>query len=199
MKSLIILCGGLSTRMGKDKGSMSYDGKPMVVHLIESLKQVADEILLVLRNESQYRIYKDMLSNYSIIENSEFKILMDTITDKGPLGGIYTGMNAINSEKAMVVPCDSPFISKELVSQLFEISEKYNEFNSFVPVWADGNMEPLHSIYPVSSHEIIEELLLKDQKSIKALIKRLNVKYIEIEEFNLPKKSFLNLNSPEDI
>lgn len=199
MKSVIVLCGGLSTRMGQDKGSMSYDGKPMIVHVLESLKQVADEILLVLRNEAQYHIYKDLLSNYDILENPGFKLLIDTIKDKGPLGGIYTGIQAISSEKAMVVPCDSPFISKELVSQLFEISEKYSEFDSFVPVWSDGNMEPLHSIYPAYSWGVIEDLLSKDQKSIKALIKRLNVKYVEIEEFNLPKESFLNLNSPMDI
>ena len=199
MKSVIVLCGGLSTRMGKDKGSMIYDGKPMIVHVLESLKKIADEIFLVLRNDTQYHIYKDLLSNYDILENVDLKLLVDIIMDKGPLGGIYTGIKAINSEKAMVVPCDSPFISKELVSKLFEISEKYPEFDSFVPIWSDGNMEPLHSIYPAYSHEIIENLLRKDQKSIKALINRLNVKYVEIEGFHLPKISFLNLNSPNDI
>jgi len=199
MKSVIVLCGGLSTRMGKDKGSMIYDGKPMIVHVLESLKKVADEIYLVLRDDAQYRIYEDLLSNYDILEKLEFKLLIDIIKDKGPLGGIYTGMKAINSEKAMVLPCDSPFISEELVSKLFEISGKYSEFDSFVPIWSDGNTEPLHSIYPAYSHEIIEDILRKDHKSIKALIKRLNVKYIGIEEFHLPEKSFLNLNSPKDI
>jgi len=199
MKSVIVLCGGLSTRMGKDKGSMEYDGKPMIMHVLGSLKQIADEILLVLRNEDQFHIYKNMLSNYDILENPKFILLIDTINGKGPLGGIYTGIKAIHSDKAMVVPCDSPFISKDLVSKLFEISGKYTEYDSFVPIWSDGNIEPLHSIYPAYSHEIIEDLLRKDQKSIKALIKRLNVKYVKIEEFNLPKNSFLNLNSPKDI
>lgn len=199
MKSVIVLCGGLSTRMGKDKGSMDYNGKPMIVHVLESLKQVTDEIVLVLRNEKQFQIYKDLLSNFDILENTKFKLLIDTIKDKGPLGGIYTGIKAINSDKAMVVPCDSPFISKELVSQLFEISGKFTEFDSFVPVWSDGNIEPLHSIYPTYSHEIIKDLLRNDQRSIKALIKRLNVKYVEIEGFALSKKSFINLNSPQDI
>ena len=199
MKSVIVLCGGLSTRMGQDKGSMDYDGKPMIVHVLESLKHVADELLLVLRNEAQYQIYKDLLSNHGITENSKFKLLIDTVKDKGPLGGIYTGIKAVHSGQAMVVPCDSPFISTKLVSKLFEMSEKYTEFDSFVPIWSDGNIEPLHSIYPAYSHGIIEDLLRKDQKSIKDLIKKLNVKYVDIEEFNLPKKSFINLNSPQEI
>lgn len=199
MKSVIVLCGGLSTRMGQDKGSMNYHGKPMIVHVLESLKQVADEVVLVLRNEVQYNKYKNLLSKNAFLESSNFKILKDTIKDKGPLGGIYTGISAINSDKALIVPCDSPFLSKELVKQLFEISRNYPDFESFVPIWSDGNMEPLHSIYPARSNEIIDDLLLKDQKNVKALIKRLNVKYIEIDEFDLPKKSFLNLNSPQDI
>jgi molybdenum cofactor guanylyltransferase len=199
MKSVIVLCGGLSTRMGQDKGSMNYHGKPMIVHVLESLNQVADEVVLVLRNEVQYNKYKNLLSKNAFLESSNFKILKDTIKDKGPLGGIYTGISAINSDKALIAPCDSPFISKELVTQLFEISKNYSDFESFVPIWSDGNMEPLHSIYPVRSKEIIEDLLLKDQKNVKALIKRLNVKYIKIDEFDLPKKSFLNLNSPQDI
>ncbi len=199
MKSVIVLCGGLSTRMGQDKGSMNYHGKPMIVHVLESLKQVADEVMLVLRNEVQYNRYKNLLSKHAILESSNFKILMDTVNDKGPLGGIYTGISAINSDKALIVPCDSPFISKELVTQIFKISKNYPDYESLVPIWPDGNMEPLHSIYPANSKEIIDDLLMKDQKNVKALIKRLKVKYIEIEEFNLPKKSFLNLNSPQDI
>ncbi|UTB32981.1 MAG: molybdenum cofactor guanylyltransferase [Methanobacterium sp. ERen5] len=166
MKSVIVLCGGLSTRMGQDKGSMNYHGKPMIVHVLESLKQVADEVVLVLRNEVQYNKYKNLLSKNAILESSNFKILKDTIKDKGPLGGIYTGISVINSDKALIVPCDSPFISKELVTQIFEISKNYPDFESFVPIWSDGNMEPLHSIYPAKSKEIIDDLLLKDQKML---------------------------------
>lgn len=199
MKSVIVLCGGLSTRMGQDKGSMYYNSKPMIVHVLESLNQIADEILLILRNETQYKIYKDLLFDHDILETSRFKLLIDAVKEKGPLGGIYTGITAINSNKALVVPCDSPFISKELVSQMFEISDEFSDFESFVPIWPNGNIEPLHSIYPAHSNEIIQNLLLNDQKNVKALIKKLNVMYVEIEKFNLPKKSFLNLNSPKDI
>ncbi|MTK64092.1 MAG: molybdenum cofactor guanylyltransferase [Methanobacterium sp.] len=199
MKSVIVLCGGLSTRMGQDKGSMDYHDKPMVVHVLESLEQVADEVMLVIRNEDQYSKYKNLLLKHAILESSNFKILKDTVKDKGPLGGIYTGISAIHSDKALIVPCDSPFISKELVTQIFEISKNFPDFESYVPIWPDGNMEPLHSIYPANSKEIIDDLLLNDQRNVKALIERLNVKFIEIEEFNLPKESFLNLNSPKDI
>ena len=53
MKSFIILCGGMSTRMGQDKGSMDLYGKPMIIHVLETIAKIADEIVLVLRDENQ--------------------------------------------------------------------------------------------------------------------------------------------------
>lgn len=199
MKSLIVLCGGLSTRMGHDKGSMIFDDKPMIIHLLDSLKMVADEILLVLRDENQCKIYKKILTDYKFIGTHGFKLFTDIERDQGPLGGILTGLKHISSNKAMVVPCDSPFISQKLIIYMFELSKKYTNFDSFVPIWSNGNMEPLHSIYSKDSYKIIKELLEDDQKNVKTLISRLNVKFVEIESLDLPKKSFLNLNSLEDI
>ncbi len=199
MKSLIVLCGGLSTRMGFDKGSMIFDDKPMIIHVLESLIKVADEILLVLRDETQCKLYKKLLKDYKFMETPGFKLLTDIERDQGPLGGILTGLKNIGTNKAMVVPCDSPFISNSFISQMFEISEEYEYFNSFVPIWPDGNMEPLHAIYPRNSCKIIEELLKEDQKNVKTLIKRLNVKFVEIEDLDISNKNFLNLNCQDDI
>lgn len=199
MKSLIVLCGGLSTRMGHDKGSMIYDDKPMIIHVLNSLEMVADEILLVLRDKNQCKIYKKILTEYKFIETPRFQLLTDIKMDQGPLGGILTGLKHISSDKAMVVPCDSPFISQRLLIQMFELSNKYTNFDSFVPIWSDGNMEPLHSIYPRDSINIIEKLLEEDHKNVKTLISMLNVKFVEIESLDMPKKSFLNLNSLDDI
>jgi molybdenum cofactor guanylyltransferase len=199
MKSLIVLCGGLSTRMGRDKGSMIFDNKPLIINVLESLKAVADEILLVLRDENQCKLYKKLLTDYKFIETPGFKLLTDMEKDQGPLGGILTGLKNIDTKMAMVVPCDSPFISNSFVTKMFEISKKYEGFDTFVPIWSDGNIEPLHSIYPRNSRKIIAELLKEDQKNVKTLIKRLNVKFVDIEELDISKNNFLNLNSPKDI
>ena len=50
------------------------------------------------------------------------------------------------SDKAMVIPCDSPFISENFVNKMFLYSNESN-FDAFVPKWPDDNLEPLHSIY----------------------------------------------------
>ena len=152
MKSFILLCGGRSRRMGKDKGSMNLNGKPMILHVIENMIVAADEIIVVLRGKNQVddynKIFDQLQSN-----RSKLHIFTDTFKDKGPLAGILIGLENIKSDKAMVIPCDSPFVSEYFVNKMFQFSNE-SEFDAFVPRWPDGKLEPLHSIYKKDSNLI---------------------------------------------
>ena len=133
MKSVIILCGGRSKRMGKDKGSLLLNNKPMVLHVLDTVQDIADEIILVLRDAEQIENYNAIL-NY---KDMPLKVVVDKTKDKGPLMGILTGLSNITSDYAQVLPCDSPFISKEFVLKMFELA-KNNDFDAIVPIWDDG-------------------------------------------------------------
>lgn len=191
MKSIIILCGGKSRRMGKDKGSLILDDKPMISHVMNTVKDIADEIIVVLRDQEQIEKYKPILEDESI------KIVTDEIKDQGPLVGILTGLSQINSEYAQVLPCDSPFISKEFVLKMFEIAES-NEFDAVVPIWDDGHIEPLHSIYKKNVVTIIKDLIKNKKRNVRSLIDRLNVKYVDVGELDESAMSFRNLNTIGD-
>ncbi len=126
MKSFIVLCGGMSRRMGRDKGSMNLHGKPMLTHVIETITPVADEIVLVLRDEDQLETYKNFLKELRLSNKTDLNICTDILKDQGPLAGILTGLLHLNSDKAMVIPCDSPFVSEQFINRLFDLSEKSN-------------------------------------------------------------------------
>jgi molybdopterin-guanine dinucleotide biosynthesis protein A len=66
MKSIIILCGGRSRRMGKDKGSLVLNGKPMLMHVLDTIKGIVDEIVLVLRDQEQIDRYKPILKDIEL-------------------------------------------------------------------------------------------------------------------------------------
>lgn len=192
MKSIIILCGGRSKRMGKDKGSLILKGRPMILHILDTVNDIADEIILVLRDEKQVKEYAEIVKKYNI------KVVTDKSKDQGPLIGILTGLLNIESKYAQVLPCDSPFITKEFILKMHEIM-KSSGFDAVVPTWEDGHTEPLHSAYNKSSTKIIEELIKSGKRNVKSLIDCLNVRFIKIEEIDDSKMSFQNMNSINDI
>ena len=197
MKSFILLCGGKSRRMGQDKGSMNLDGKPMILHVIKNLIVVADEIIVVLRDNNQVdnynKIFEQLKSN-----RSKLHIFKDIFEDKGPLAGILVGLENIKSDKAMVVPCDSPFVSEYFVNKMFQYSNE-SDHDVFVPRWPDGRLEPLHSIYKKDIKSNILKLLKEDIRDVKSLIIDLNVKYIDVDSLDNTGRSFFNINRMDDI
>lgn len=199
MKSCILLCGGQSRRMGQDKGSMIINKKPMIIHILSTLNHTIDEIFIVLNDKNRIIKYKNIIKE----EKYSYPIyfIEDEIKNKGPLSGIMTGLKNINSEYGLVIPCDSPFISKNHVNTIF--NQYDDDYDCIVPYHDDNDKlktsEPLHSIYKKSNFKKIERLLASDKLAIKNLIQDINCKYIKIDDKKLLKKEFRNLNRPEDI
>ena len=191
MKSIIILCGGRSLRMGKDKGSLVLNDKPMILHVLDTVKDIADEIIIVLRDPEQIESYN------SFLEDEHVQIVADKVKDQGPLFGILTGLLQIKSSYAQVLPCDSPLISKAFVLKMFRIA-KSNEFDAIVPIWDDGHIEPLHSLYKKNVINVICDLIKKEKRNVRSLIESLNVEYIDVEDLDETTMSFQNINTLQD-
>ncbi len=75
----IILAGGKSSRMGEDKGLVLLNGKPMIQYVIEALKGVVSDIIIISNNASYNKF--------------GIPVYPDIIKDKGPVGGIFTGLH----------------------------------------------------------------------------------------------------------
>ncbi|KAF5055724.1 putative molybdenum cofactor guanylyltransferase [anaerobic digester metagenome] len=198
MKSCIILCGGMSTRMGQDKGSMLLEGKPMIFHVLETVADLVDEVVMVLRDEKRVEAYKNMLGSMKMDLKTDLKFCIDMKMDEGPLVGILTGLTHIKSDKALVLPCDSPYISRTFILRMFQLSE-VDEYDAVVPVSYDGRIEPLHSIYKRSSIDLIREILEDGFRDVRSLIKRSNVKFVDADIVDETGRSFQNINRAEDI
>lgn len=197
--SCILLCGGQSRRMGKDKGSMIIQGKPMINHILSTLNNEISEVIIVLNNKERIDKYKEFIKK----ENYSYTITFveDEIKNIGPMSGILTGLKAITQDYGLVLPCDSPYITKNLINTLFnEIDEKYQ---AIVPYHSEENKlktsEPLHSIYNKNIVPKINELIKYDVLHIKGLIEKIDAKFVLIDEKKLLKKEFKNLNQPTDI
>ncbi len=199
IKSCIILCGGQSRRMGRDKGSMIIQDKPMIKHILSTLNHQIDEAIIVLNDKTRISKYSEFIDH----QEYEYPIIFceDRIKNKGPMPGIMTGLSNIKGKYALVLPCDSPYVSKNYIQTIFsEIDECYQ---AIVPYHDDENKlktsEPLHSIYNKDIIPEIEKLVKNDVLHIKGLIEKINTKFVLIDNKKIEKKEFRNLNRPEDI
>ena len=199
MKSCIILCGGQSRRMGRDKGSLIIKDKPMIKYILSTLNNEIDEVIIVLNDSERISKYEEFINPQDY--NYTLKFVEDKIKNKGPLPGILTGLENISSEYAIVFPCDNPFVTKNTVQTLF--SEIDEGIQAVVPYHDPENKlktsEPLHSIYNKNIIPTINDLLSKESLHIKGAIEKIDTKFVLIDNKKILKKEFRNLNRPEDL
>ncbi|WP_373777664.1 molybdenum cofactor guanylyltransferase MobA [Glaesserella sp.] len=108
--SAVILAGGLARRLnGVEKGLQPLNGKPLINHIIERLSpQICKISLNINRLHEQYRLLYPDIPSYS-----------DELTDfQGPLSGMLSGFQHLDSEYLLFVPCDSPFLPLNLLRKL---------------------------------------------------------------------------------
>ena len=199
IKSCIILCGGQSRRMGRDKGSMIIQNEPMIKHILSTLNHQINEVIIVLNDRNRIGRYSEFINPQDYTYSITF--LEDKIKNKGPMPGIMTGLCEITSDYALVLPCDSPYVSKNYIQTIFSEIEK--DYQAVVPYHDEDNKlktsEPLHSIYNKNVIPEIEKLVGEDILHIKGLIEKIDTKFVLIDNKKIEKKEFKNLNRPEDI
>jgi len=199
IKSCIILCGGKSSRMGQDKGSMIIQNKPMIKHVLSTLNHHINEVIIVLNDSSRIGRYQEFINPKDYDYTLTF--VEDRIKNKGPMPGILTGLGEINGNYALILPCDSPYVSSDYINTIFK--EIDTDYQAIVPFHDESNKlktsEPLHSIYNKSIIPEIEKLISDDILHIKGLIEKIDTKFVLIDNKKIEKKEFRNLNRPEDV
>jgi len=112
----IVLAGGQGRRMGGvDKGLVELDGKPMVQHVIERLSPQVDGLVInANQNAERYAAFG-------------YPVIGDAFTGfAGPLAGLHAGMSAADTPLVATVPCDSPFLPRDLVRRLHDALHEAN-------------------------------------------------------------------------
>ncbi|HEX9976232.1 MAG TPA: molybdenum cofactor guanylyltransferase [Dehalococcoidales bacterium] len=184
----IILCGGKNLRLGRNKALEVIGGKTLIERVMERLRPLASQILVVTSKEK-----------FSLPATDQAEILVDIYPEKGPLGGIYTALIAARFTPSIVAACDMPFLSTELLGYMLELSPG---FDAVVPRLAHGMVEPLHAIYAKNCLPKIKARLENNQLAITPLLKELRVRYVEKAEcrrFDPTLLSFFNINYPSDL
>lgn len=181
----IILAGGLSSRMGRDKTLLLYNNETLIKRTLRKLQTVADEIIIASNNTAKYNIS-------DIIE------VPDTYPGMGPLGGMHAGLSVCKHNYAFIVSCDMPLFSEDLASYLLAHRQG---FDVVIPE-IHNRLEPLCAVYSTACIKPIERCLQAGISKVIDFYPAVKVNKIgeqEICPIGNVEEIFYNLNTPQDL
>ncbi|OPA76151.1 hypothetical protein BVG16_18230 [Paenibacillus selenitireducens] len=181
----IVLAGGLSSRFGSPKAFAQKDGRFYYEIAHQALRSVSTQVVVVGRPEHRERF------------DSKMDVMMDSeeFMGCGPLAGIYSAMMAYPAERYVILPCDMPYMTPEVMESLVECDTGDNDV---VAVEFEGVQHPLVAVFHPRMRDIIRRSLEQGQYSVMKLLAQVHVRWIQGSDVtaNAPDV-FRNLNTPE--
>ncbi len=184
MPNAIVLAGGRSSRFGTDKAFVKVGDSTIIESLLFLLCPIFDNLIIVTNHPAKHQAFPA-------------KVVEDKIKGLGPLGGIYSGLLASDSEQNFVVACDMPLLNPRLIHYI--MSQARAEV--VVPRIKD-KLEPLHAVYSKSCIPAIEKQIASGDYKIQNFFAQIDVQYVEepeIRQFDPNLTSFLNINLQKDL
>ena len=181
----IILAGGASRRMGRDKALIDVEGIRLFDYVYGKCQELFSEIIIVTNQPNQFMEYQT-------------PVVVDEIPGAGSLGGLYTGLIRASKDYCFCTACDMPFLKPELIMHLIE---KRFDYDVVIPITQEG-LEPLHAIYSKRCIEPIKKRVEKGEFKISQFLSEVHVGYCdeeEIKEIDPSFTSFINVNTKKDL
>jgi len=196
-RSAIILAGGFSSRFGQDKGLLLLAGKPLIKHVFNAVDKIVDEKIVVVSS-------KDQAENYMKVSDSSINIFIDKTSmnkTQSPLIGALTGFKEAHGKYALLLPCDTPLVSRDVISLLFELCINRN---AVIPRWPNCYIEPLQAVYFTKpACEAAKSALDEGKLNMQSMVDKLHsVRYVStlvLQQLDPELNTFFNVNTPLDL
>lgn len=180
----IVLAGGRSRRMGRDKALLELGGRSLIEIVVERMGRICAEVLVVAAEEETYA-------------GLGVPLVVDRFPGVGVLGGLHAGLQAAGNEVALAVGCDMPFLSPDLLRAFLGWVEGFD-----VAVLRRGErVEPLHAAYRRTCLPAIEAAIRARRRRVISFFPQVRVRPVspqEVEARGAGLRSFRNVNTPQD-
>lgn len=176
----IILAGGKSSRMGTDKGFLMLNNKPFVQYSIDALQPLVSEILIVSDN-TDYDVFR-------------LKRINDMTKNAGPVAGICSGLEASSTEYNLILSCDIPLITSEILQKLID---NIDDDSQIIQAESQGKSMPLIALYKKDVANTFDAFLKNDERRLRVAIKRCISKNIILEKEH--EFSTMNVNTQNEL
>ena len=209
----VVLTGGKSSRMGRPKALLPFDGEPLIVHTVRKLEHLFSEIIVVAAAGEQFVELSSLLRSQpdqpnelsepnkpnepNKLNEPKVTLVRDQVAYQGPVAGIYYGLQQARGAIGFVTSCDVPFLSLGLISHLLS---QITNYDVVVPYWQE-RFQPLFAVYRREVAPLLKDQLERGELRPISLYNKVRTREVgpdEIRRFDAEGLSFLNMNTPED-
>lgn len=186
-RAALVLAGGRSTRMGRDKATLELCGVPLLHRVLCALEGVVDERVVAARRGQALPALAPGVTRVD-----------DEVEDLGPLGGLAPGLGGIRAPVALVVACDAPLLEPALVERLFRSLGAAD----VAVAQAGGRLHPLLAVYRRALAPLVADLLAQGLRRPVDLYERVHTVVVpeaELRQADPALASLHNLNTPADL
>jgi len=183
--SAIMLAGGRGERLGRDKATLELGGRTLFQRVSDLLSELSADIIVVVRPDQQ-------------LDVPNARIVTDLEPYTGALAGIASGLAAARQAWSIVVACDMPFISLDLLRYLISLTPDQD----VVVPQLDVGLEPLHALYHKRCLPELYQVLREGRRRVVSFYGSLQVRYVgpaQMRAYDPTGRSFFNINTPEDL
>lgn len=187
--TLLINAGGASRRMGQPKALLPApgSGELLIRHIAARLRPLADDLLVIANDPAIGAAVKVL----------DARCLADAFPGTGPLGGLATGLAALDGW-CICVACDLPFVQPDVFRYL--IAQSDDEWDAVVPLVA-GRPQPLHALYHRRCLPAVEAALHTSGRRMDSFLPQVRTRFVleeELRPIDPDLRSFVNVNTPEE-
>jgi len=179
----VILAGGESRRMGQDKAALKLANDSLLNRAIHNMQPLFKQVVISVR-ESR--------------ESLLFPQLCDSGDARGPMMGIATALERVDTPWVFAIACDMPFIAADMIVSM---AKQRGERDAVVAL-ADGHLQPLAAFYSQSCLEPMQAQIASGQRSLKMLIENMNAAIVEeqaLRQWDSGLLSFMDLDTRADV
>lgn len=177
----LVLTGGFSQRMGKEKALLNFHGQPQFSYLFELLTPFCEKVFLSCRAKQSAQF------------GHQYPKIFDLHDGIGPMNGLLSFFDKYPSKACLVLACDMPFADKKAIRFLIENRQAGKLATAFKN--KEGFPEPLLTIWEPKSHEILKAAFKKNQFSLREILRENDCRLLP----TIDDKTLLNINQPEEL
>lgn len=178
----IVLSGGRSSRMGRDKAGLMLDGETFLARSIAIARQVAGDVIVATRRSQALP--------------SGVRAVHDDVEDQGPLAGIAAGLASSNTDLNIVMACDMPLIRPAVLERLLASISDHDACVAMV----DGHPSVLCGVYRSRVAPVARQMFDDGERRVTALVDRLKTKRVDaalLRDIDPHLETFVSFDTPE--